>query len=458
MERYFEDIFEKYDEVESAIEECMYEIDLMDSFGVAMEDPTKVTTGSSPNTSSGSKPSGDTKVEGNPAASKVASMNASAERDSQDHNNDQTNREGKGEADSKTKTEIANKIKEIANQIAEFIRETIVAMKSDASDMLKENADTVAQVNNLIHRNKRNSEMHFKDFNYNDQFIGEFGASLDRAYTRYNDSVSRINGLINEYKQLIASGDDEGCKSIEEKLKDSYGKESNGEPQNDLPMEGKLISPVILVRGAMRFDGDKSGITDLKQLKDAIYNQYKGVTDNDRAPKVYKVAGNEGRVDAAIDYLRKYRDYMKDVNACMDKLKTAAEEYKKVCDDINAFPSYTPFSKTLLLGLVNAISSHISQFNALTKYCVVIIRERGIAAEELIKAVYSDTVITKKENAEQGTQTSREVDNIKQYVNDKRNKTKPRQFAQEYHTARQQQQDRLAQYDREDRLRELRRR
>lgn len=432
MERYYTSIDKKYEEFEYQLEALEYEYELMMAFGPAVEaDSTIAIAGSGGGPSVGEQGLFSSESDGsknNKAANSLgqAAQNVTDDDGNQNKDNQTTKNQSDGKDNTKSKSQLLGYVKEVMEKLREFIRNAIVECKTSMSDMLNDNADTLKELNSIMAGKTPNYGFSFKDFVYDDNFLGKFGEALSKVTNEYFSQIQELSDKINKLKDALASGNaDERDAAIK-----AFGI-MDSKQFNELPEEEKskvqgtttssssgqgIYTPAQLLGKALGVNVEKGYSSG--ELKKYVYNKFKGIDQKNNGPKTMNLSNHREMLQQAVDYVKtRYRDYLKIANDSVDGLKKDAEAYEKLCDKIVSLSSVDERIRVQLTNIVNIIARDINTIAALMEYFRTMVKERGLSAASLIKGAYGARL------------TNPEVDNNGNYIkkgktNEKSNNTK----------------------------------
>ena len=402
MEKYFEKIEDRFQDMQFSIEAVIYENELKYAFTPATEADSTIASPTSSDDSSGS----DSKQSDNTAANKIADAGKTAdkaEKKAEDRDQATTEREGKGEDSPKTRQEIIDTIKEISSKLAQFIREHVANLSSSMSQMLKDNETAQKEIEALIKSKKLNDNLVFKDYNYDTQFLTDFTNAVKNSFASYNKQYNSINPTIREVLELVADKKYDDAKTkIQGLTNDKPTTEGNTENTENKGPDAETVamtnsannvtveSPVKMVAKSLNLTQDNIGDINVTNIKKYAYKKYKGISDNDNGPKKYVLKENHNRLDTAIEYIRKeYHERLKDLNSNRDNIRQCAQSYENLCSELLKVQGMDEGLKVALNSLMNKLSTHLNEIVALNDFSLTAIKERAVAAEILIRSAYS---------------------------------------------------------------------
>jgi hypothetical protein len=306
-------------------------------------------------------------------------------------------------------------------KLREFIRNAIVECKTSMSDMLNDNADTLKELNSIMAGKTPNYGFSFKDFVYDDNFLGKFGEALSKVTNEYFSQIQELSDKLNKLKDALASGNaDERDAAIK-----AFGI-MDSKQFNELPEEEKskvqgtitssssgqgIYTPAQLLGKALGVNVEKGYSS--SELKKYVYNKFKGIDQKNNGPKTMNLSNHREMLQQAVDYVKtRYRDYLKIANDSVDGLKKDAEAYEKLCDKMVSLSSVDERIRVQITNMVNIIARDINTIAALMEYFRTMVKERGLSAASLIKGAYGARL------------TNPEVDNNGNYIKKKKTNEK----------------------------------
>ena len=402
MERYYTRIDQKYAELEAQLESMMYEFELLSTFGPAMEaDATVAAPGKTSNNGTGDTSSdADTDNKAVNSLGTAENNMGKNEQSNQKQDADKTNAQSIGKDNEKAKSNLSQYINEILEKIREFIRKAIVEFRSSMSDMLDEHNDTVKELNKIMAGKTPNLNFSFKDYVYNDEFLGEFGKALSKASSDYFAQIDTFMTKLNKLKDAMGTGDKDQIEQAITEFGIMDSKKFNELPEEEKVKMGsnvKIKTPAMIIAEAIGFKSNTE-VTNA-ELKKYLYNKFKGVDDNNKEPKVMNLNNNQRMLQQAVDYIKnRYRDYLKIANDSVDNLRKDSEAYERLCDRITSLKYVDERIRDVITSAVNAIARDISSISALMEYYRTMVKERGLSAEALIKGAYGAKPVSKAKN------------------------------------------------------------
>lgn len=414
MERYYQRLDKEYDDIEMALESIRYEIELMNTFGPAIEkaDSTVASTGSGGTPSNPTSPSSDPNT-GSTAADNIekAGDNLSDTSDAKkeaEKSKDQTN----NKADSKSRQDLMSNIKKVQDAIMEFINKHLTDFRANISTMLNENANTVQELDALMRGKKPNLNMTIKDFNYNDSVIKSFSDSLNSAFVDYGQNVSELKNKIVALREAIANGNDEEKTKLLGEI-GSLVKSSNADNNDNnsatysAPDSYTFERPTTILAKAMKAKNADS--ISFQELKKFIYNSYKGLSDNNTEPSTFNLQNNAQPLHNAELFLRNYKETLKGLNTTADRIRTNVSVYKDMCEAGKGFTIVDDKTGVAFDAVLNRMSRDLSEFVNYSDYLITMVKERGISSEYLIRRVYGGEI--KEKNTDKKTNNKQNQNN-----------------------------------------------
>jgi len=390
MEKYFLDLDEKFLEREMILESIIYENDLLYTFGPVMEESTDATVASSGTGST------DTDSAKKPGDSAVDNMTKAADKSADLENNAEKRDENKNVEDkndgvmSKMAKEFGGVMNELVKAIEDFIKRYIADFRVSISSLLSENANLEAELDKIMKGKEPNLKMKFKDYNYNDNFIQQASSELNKTVVEYSSNMRSISDIEREIHDT-SSLTDERKKEIQNILKNSVG--------NEKPASGPYLEkPYITIARKLSLvpDNEVSNIS-LSDVKKYIVNKYKGLGNEGGEPQTYTLEGNTMRLDNAINFIKKFKSYVKILNSNNDELRKLSEDYKARCkllSEIKMDDELVAAEKVC----VERISQDINIIIGLSECLRLCITERANSCEIFIKKAYNQPVEENKSN------------------------------------------------------------
>jgi hypothetical protein len=383
MEKYFLDLDEKFLEREMVLESIIYENDLLYTFGPVMEELTDATVASSGTGSTDTDSAVDNMTK---ATDKSADLENNAEKRDENKNVEDKN-DG---VMSKMAKEFGGVMNELVKAIEDFIKRYIADFRVSISSLLSENANLEAELDKIMKGKEPNLKMKFKDYNYNDNFIQQASSELNKTVVEYSSNMRSISDIEREIHDT-SSLTDERKKEIQSILKNSVGSEK--------PASGPYLEkPHITIARKLSLvpDNEVSNIS-LSDVKKYIVNKYKGLGNEGGEPQTYTLEGNTMRLDNAINFIKKFKSYVKILNSNNDELRKLSEDYKARCkllSEIKMDDELVAAEKVC----VERISHDINIIIGLSECLRLCITERANSCEIFIKKAYNQPVEENKSN------------------------------------------------------------
>ena len=387
MEKYFLDLDEKFLEREMVLESIIYENDLLYTFGPVMEESTDASSGTGGTDSDSAKKPGDSAVDNmTKAADKSADLENNAEKRDENKNVENKN----DNVMSKMAKEFGGVMNELVKAIEDFIKRYIADFRVSISSLLSENANLEAELDKIMKGKEPNLKMKFKDYNYDDNFIQQASTELNKTVVEYSSNMRSISDIEREIHDT-SSLTDERKKEIQNILKNSVG---NEKPANGPYLEKPHIT--IARKLSLVPDNEVSNIS-LSDVKKYIVNKYKGLGNEGGEPQTYTLEGNTVRLDNAINFIKKFKSYVKVLNSNNDELRKLSEDYKARCKLLSEIKMDDELV-TAEKACVERISQDINIIIGLSECLRLCITERANSCEIFIKKAYNQPVEENKSN------------------------------------------------------------
>jgi hypothetical protein len=392
MERYYEILDKEYQDMDLIIESIFYENALKYAFDIAMEDPIVAT--SSPSDGD-TKQASDNKQQPAAAAKiEAATNNAGKVEDNAKKNDEEkTKTQGEGNDNPKIKQELTNNIRQITEKIRQFIREYIAKMNNTMSTMLKDGANTEAELSRLKANGKLNTNIVYADFHYNDKFLTEFETAVVDAVRDYNEQYTRNMNLINEARNAASNGDTEKAKEYFSNSNNKAIQETdNATGETATATKVEFTSAVVLVAKRLNLTEEKIGEINITNIKKYAYKVFKGYdpkSEEEVKPTKFTLKDEMYYLTDAERFIKSYRTNLKSVNTINDSLKRIATAYEDMCKNLEPFNSVDEQLNASFNRILNRCASDINELVALNTFAITALRERATSCEILIRMAYS---------------------------------------------------------------------
>lgn len=391
MERYYEKLDRELDEIQSVLEAIAYKSDLIMEFGPAMEDPTQATTtnsgGDSGTDATKTNSSGDSDSS---AANKITNagdnLNDTTDpKKEAEKAKDQTN----NKTDSKAREGLMNTIKEVLDAIMEFINKHLTEYRTSISTMLSDSNKTVEELNNVMRGKQPNLNLTIRDYRYNDAFITEYSKALESSFTIYGNQIMTMKGIIERLKTAVNDGSDEEkdakVKEIMRMVKNENDDGQHLQMNSDTATsDSRIIRAHKIIAQQLKIENADSKT--VKEIKQFIYNKYKGVTGTNSEVPVIQLS--QDHLNKAIAFLKNYKNYLQMLNGIADKIKTNATVYKDICEDGKNLRIVDTEIAAAYNLVLNNLAGDLSTFVNFSDYLLTIMKERAISAEVLVRRAY----------------------------------------------------------------------
>lgn len=393
MERYYEKLDKELEDMQAVLESIAYESELIMEFGPAMEaDATVASTGSGGSTGTDTSKPADSS--GDSSGSKAADTINNAGDNLNDTTDpkkeaekakDQTN----NKADSKAREGLMNNIKEVLNAIMEFINKHLTDYRASISTMLSDSNKTVEELNNVMRGKKPNLDLTIRDYRYNDGFITEYAKALDDSFLKYGNQIQMMKGVIQRLKTAIEDGtDEEKDAKIKEIMHMVKNENNDGQhleiTSTTVDSDTRIIRAHVLIAKQLNIENAES--KNVKEIKQFIYNKYKGVSSNNSEVPIIQLS--QDHLNKAINFLKNYKNYLQMLNNIADRIKTNATVYKDICEDGKNLKIVDNEIAATYNLVLNNLASDLSTFVNFSDYLLTIMKERAIAAEVLVRRAY----------------------------------------------------------------------